>query len=103
MTEAIFYEIILFVETKGYKGHLGMLPMLPVIKTSADLLAQKILWQRRYEIIFSNEFAIALWGKEIWKNYAISIPEWQYKLQRMVIKVDPLKYLLKEYERLSKQ
>lgn len=51
-------------------------------------------------IIFNHDFAEALWGEEpVYvktgdkKGDYYVLPEWQYRLQQMVIADDPLKYL----------
>ena len=92
-----FIQIIKRAEKNGYKEHLDMLPELPTAKASADLLVQKILWQRRYEIIFSHTFAKAHFGEELiyknldeeYTNYA-----WIVHITQMVLTEDPIKYLL---------
>jgi len=55
----------------------------------------------KYEIIFSHDFAQKFWGKE--KNTKYVNPKgdeyvyvkywWQYHLQQMVLKKEPLKYI----------
>lgn len=45
-------------------------------------------------IIFSHDFAKALWGTKIHQTSYEDFPEeWQYHLQQMVIAEDPIKYL----------
>ena len=57
------------------------------------------------EVIFSHSFAKAFWGdrymtpeeedKEVGLNQTVIMPRWQYHLQQMVLKEDPIKYLEK--------
>lgn len=64
---------------------------------------QAFFWDgnlNHFDIIFSREFAKALWGEnQIWWGHANApearheIPAWQYHLQMMVIADDPIKYL----------
>jgi len=106
MTPEQFYILILQVEKNGYKEHLKMLPIMPICPSSADLLAQKIFWQKRYEIIFSIEFAKSLWGKKMRetnektgefrrRDVFKKIQNYEYHLQQMVLEENPLKYLEK--------
>lgn len=57
-------------------------------------------------VIFNHDFAKALWGEEYYADDTFdgngvaikyiaewSLPEWQYRLQQMVIANDPIKYL----------
>lgn len=97
-----FMKIVLKAEKGGYKEHLNMLPAMPMIPQAADLLSKKIFYQRRYEIIFSHEFAKGFWGtftngagwtKESGYSKLERIEEWEYHLQRMVLEKEPLKYL----------
>jgi len=113
MDKELFYEIILFAEKNGYKGHLGMLPVMPICKTSYEALAKTIFWEKRYEIIFSHEFAKAFfgdnrvhptlgtdWGQPINKIYG-SICKWEYILSIIVLEEDPFKYLKEYYEKIQ--
>lgn len=117
MNKELFYEIILFAEENGYKGHLGMLPLMPICKTSADSLAKAIFWGRRFEIIFSHDFARAIWGKELstititnpvvdnhfFESISVNVELKKYEnfLQRMVLKKDPFQYLKEYYEKIQ--
>lgn len=48
--------------------------------------------QFNYEaIIYNKNFAKALWGEE--DTEFVATPDWQYRLQQMVIADDPIKYL----------
>ena len=98
----ILYEAILKAEKNGYKGHLNLLPIMPMCKTSADLLAYKLYWANRYDIIFSHEFAKAFWGINCVKDVECcvcnnQIPQvyWAYHLQQMVLDENRFKYLEK--------
>ena len=126
MNRDLFYEVILFVEERGYKGHLGMLPVMPLCATSANALAMRLFWQRKYEIIFNHKFAKAFFGERLEKSmcqychstninptrgcrecgndilsFKIIREGWQYHLQKMVLEEEPLKYLEKEYQRIK--
>ena len=92
-----FMDIIYKAEERGYKEHLGMLPILPVCKTAADILVSQILWQRRYEIIFSHKFAKAYFGEDTWKigKTDTLMLNWKRHLQNMILEKDPFKYLEK--------
>jgi len=49
-----------------------------------------------YAVIFSHKFAKAFWGEEEVNVYfAKFIPAWQYHLQQMVLKENPLSYIEK--------
>lgn len=87
-------------EKNGYKEHVKMLPVMPVCRTSADLLMEKIFWSRRFEIIFSHEFAKAFWGEEemfmdCYRDEDSVRKEWQYFIQQMTTEKDRFKYLEK--------
>ena len=50
------------------------------------------------ELIFNHDFDKALWpkGKHLTLNHQreeVTIPDWQYHLQNMVLAEDPIKYL----------
>lgn len=62
------------------------------------------IWSARIvpSIIFDHEFAKALWGEAFIVSHAVNSigqhgswhsPEWQHRLQQMVIAEDPIKYL----------
>ncbi len=62
------------------------------------------IWSVRItpSIIFNHEFAKALWGEAFIVSHAVNSigqhgswhsPEWQHRLQQMVIAEDPIKYL----------
>lgn len=65
----------------------------------------KTLWQRGiFEVIFSHSFAKALWGEKLIETDKILyfnedmqcdevIKNWQYHIQQMVLKKEPLKYI----------
>ena len=99
-----FYEIINYAESKGYKKHLDMLPDMPLNKTSYDSLASKIFWQRRFEIMFSHEFAKIFFGKERVVNTSLKLTEinWKYELKILVLEKNPFKYLKQYYDRRVK-
>lgn len=44
-------------------------------------------------IIFSHDFAKALWGESTQQAYGPDFDGWQYHLQQMVIDDDPIKHL----------
>jgi len=102
MNRELFYEVVLFTESNGYKGHLDMLPVMPLCETSATLLAKNIFWhERRYEIIFNHKFAKAFFGVKRFGNKEVINVGWKIHLERMVIAKDPFEYLEKEYERIK--
>lgn len=106
MDKELFYEIILFAGKRGYKGHLGMLPVMPICETSAESLAKKIFWTRRWQIIFSHDFAKAFWGniqltRYMQAGYAVSYQEYIWQLMMMVRTTDPFKHLKEEYEKIQ--
>lgn len=47
------------------------------------------------ELIFSHDFAKALWGEQPTRipAYSDAMENWQYHLQKMVIASEPIKYL----------
>ncbi len=48
------------------------------------------------DLIFSHSFAKAFWGEEMYEdNVKNKIKVWQYHLQQMVLKEEPIKYLEK--------
>ena len=47
-----------------------------------------------HALIFSHDFAKAFWGDWNTKFFkSFNKPHWQYRLQQMVLKKDPIKYL----------
>lgn len=46
-----------------------------------------------YAFIFSHYFAKAFWGEEKSIATSLLLNRWQYHLQQMVLKEEPLKYL----------
>lgn len=64
-------------------------------RVAGDLAEDCNCYGSLYDIIFSHDFAKALWGEEPSSNYfgKPGIPYWQYHLQQMVIAEDPIKYL----------
>jgi hypothetical protein len=63
--------------------------------------------KNHFHIIFSHEFAIALWGQEPACNCAMypddrceywDYEAWQYHLARMVLESDPYIYLLEKWK-----
>ena len=125
MDRTLFYEIILFVEKKGFKDHLKMLPgLLPPNKTSLDDLCSKIFWQRRHEIIFNHEFCKAIASAFCSHNKLLPYVNgtfldqcadcgektliggkykrnWKELIMKMVTANDPFKYLEQEYKRIK--
>lgn len=99
MDRDIFLKCVLKAEKNGYKDHLAMLPCLPSIKTSADLLVSKLLWQRRYEIAFSHSFAKAFFDRFNGNSYSnpsdcyYTKDNWKKCLVNMVLEKDPIAYL----------
>ena len=93
----IFETAIEKAEQNGYKEHFKFLPEMPTNKTCAELLTSKLLWNRRYEIIFSHKFAKAFWGIDYMcgKCYRDehTKKEWEHHLQEMVLQKNPFKYL----------
>lgn len=91
-----FVEIVLLAEKNGYKDHLEWLPVLPLTKSSADDLLSKLLWQRRYEIIFSHNFAKAIFNESVvidTEDGEKTAVFWHFHLRYMVVEEDPLQYL----------
>ena len=78
-----------------------------VITTNPELLDEAIDMGGLISIIFSHSFCKAYWGKEkvTWENidynrtdeieYYVGMYLWQYHLQQMVLKENPIKYLEK--------
>lgn len=93
-----FFKIVLYAEKKGYKGHLNMLPVMPGCITSAESLASRIFWTRRYEIIFSHSFAKAFFGKKKYFVGGVTAERWQYYLKSLVLEEDPLEFIHKYYK-----
>ena len=103
MTEKeIFKKAIEIAEGNGYKVHLELLPELPQNPTCAENLKYQLLWEKRYEVIFSHDFAKAFWGYEkislqIGNNKPIEGIDWmfvwEYHLQTMVLYTYPLEQL----------
>lgn len=103
----ILIKCILKAEKEGYKEHIGFLPAMPYCKGSADLLMEKIFWQRRFEIIFSFGFAKAFFGIDRWnkctecflkgfkapKKCKNCFQSWQHYLQKLVLEENKFKYL----------
>lgn len=65
-------------------------------------LMPKIRYDEHFKIIFSHDFAKAFWGEQWVSANGVEIdqftPEpilrhWQYHLQQMVLREEPLKYL----------
>jgi len=118
MDKDLFYEIILFVEQRGYNDCVRMLPVMPTCKSSYTSLAKDIFWEKRWEIIFNHEFAKALWGVEFaeveWHRniinhevlkdviFTIDLPNNEHYLREMVLEKDPFAYLEQEYKRIKK-
>lgn len=69
MTKQQFLEIIKKAEKCGYKEHLEMLP-LPHLRmewNKGDSFLESVFWNHRYEILFSHDFARAIFGeKDMW-------------------------------------
>jgi len=91
----------LFVEERGYKGHLTVLPVMPLCATSADALAMRIFWQRKYEIIFNHKFAKVFFGVKRFGNKEVINVGWKIHLEKMVLAKDPFEYLEKEYQKIK--
>jgi hypothetical protein len=117
----ILYKAIKKAEKNGYKEHLGMLPLKKV--KDPEEFAKKIFFARRFEIIFSHDFAKTFFtcakcgGSGSIEKYVDIAPEnfncdcseyikckkckgkfkegWQHHLQQMVLEKEPLKYLEK--------
>lgn len=74
----------------------------PVAMRSDEALA-KYYSEDPYEVIFSHDFAKALWGQSyenyLWVNCLlchatpVKKPAWEMHLQQMVIAEDPIRYL----------
>ena len=99
----IFKKAIEKAEKVGFKSHLELLPELPQNSTCALELKYKLLWEKRYEVIFSHNFAKAFWGDKLVNSigsYCDNLCEdsqlsWKYHLQTMVLYTFPLEHLRK--------
>ena len=51
------------------------------------------------QLIYSHDFARALWGKEAPNDYCkiTGVDMWQFHLQQMVVADDPIAYLVGEH------
>lgn len=74
------------------------------IKEMPPIHIKKLLKDKLYfSVIFNKEFAKKFWPgeytyeKEYYKNYqgSISLTEWKYHFQQMVLEKNPIKYLEK--------
>ena len=100
----IFKKAIEKAENNGYKSHLELLPELPHNSTCAIQLKYKLLWEKRYEVIFSHDFAKTYFGYEqipliFSNNNQIEdidwMFEWKYNIKKMILEKEPIKYLEK--------
>jgi hypothetical protein len=60
-----------------------------------------------YEIIFSHDFAKAIWGEECafcpTRGHAPCVPNWKHHLREAVIDKDPLEYYHRNYDNKRKK
>ena len=52
-------------------------------------------YNKHYQIIFSHDFAKALWGEKVTTFNEYGLADWAFHLQEMVLEEEPLKYLEK--------
>lgn len=119
-----FFNIIKYAEKNGYKEHVGYFPIFlsppadpnkPNYKEFLEKLARRIIWQYRYEIIFSHDFAKTFFGEvDEWYSAKCTCSggihplmdmhtmdcakvsckrDWKFHLQQMVLQEDPFEYL----------
>ncbi len=117
MTDAeILNKVILLAEERGFKGRIDTLyyekPNSTDLSYGKDIkLCEPAIYLNTYQgILFSHQFAKAFWGEEkvpteyeevsgysseggIVDTNVIFMVAWQYHLQQMVIKAEPIKYL----------
>ena len=99
-------EILKKVIEKAEKNGFDLTGYLPAF-------SKTIIWDCRFEIIFSHDFAKAFWGEEIietygWDKgnhddnterelayfcYTYKKPAWKHHLQQMVLEEKPIEYL----------
>ena len=95
-------EILKKVIEKAEKNGFDLTGYLPAF-------SKTIIWDCRFEIIFSHDFAKAFWGdekrviesvepKHINYRAKFEYPAWREHLQRLVLEEEPLKYLAKFLE-----
>ena len=67
MDKQQFLKVIKKAEKRGYKGHLAMLPLPHLKMQRGESFLEAVFWNHRYEILFSHDFAKAIFGeKDMW-------------------------------------
>ena len=62
--QEILYKAVLQAEKNGYTEHMKYLSLVHNSEANLDLLAQKVFWIHKDEIIYSHRFAKAFFGEE---------------------------------------
>ena len=69
MDKRQFLKAVKKAEKVGYKGHLGMLPLPHLRINRGDSFLEAVFWNHRYEILYSHDFAKAIFGeKDMWSE-----------------------------------
>lgn len=101
--EKIFDQVLKKADNQGYRGWNNLVPAFhdPNIKDWEKRI-KKLLFVRRFEIIYSHDFAKAFWGEESHHKFEYApefagenkfIIAWQFHLQQLVLEDNPIEYL----------
>jgi len=90
--EDILFKAIEQAEKNGYKEHLNYLPLFIRPIKNLDLLAKRIFWTRKNDIIYSHNFAKAYFGDS---DSIYRYDAWIKHLEEMSKEKDDIKYLEK--------